>query len=71
VDGEKLARLRYAKGYTLRELAERAGVSFFTIWSIEQGRTKRPHPGTLMKLAHALAVEPEELLPGEMGKAAA
>jgi transcriptional regulator with XRE-family HTH domain len=62
MDGEKLAKLRYAKGHTLRSLAERSGVAFYTIWAIEQGRTKRPHPGTLSKLADALGVAPEELL---------
>ena len=62
MDGEKLARLRYARGHSLRSLAEQSGVAFYTIWAIEQGRTKRPHPGTLHKLADALGVDSEELL---------
>lgn len=73
MDGEKLKYWRYARGHSLRDLAELAGVAFYTIWSIEQGRTVRPHPGTLQKLAAALNIEPRELMPDlpETGKAAA
>lgn len=62
MDGTKVQRLRYAQGLTLRDLAKRAGVAFYTIWSIEADRTNRPHPSTLKKLAAALGVEPRELL---------
>ncbi len=62
MDADKLARLRYAKGYSLRALGARSGVGFHTIWAIEQGQRKRPHPGTLTKLAAALGVAPEELV---------
>lgn len=73
MDGEKLKYWRYARGHTLRELADRADVAFYTIWSIEQGRTQRPHPATLQKLAAALEIDPRELMPDgpETGKAAA
>ena len=76
MDGRALARLRYERGYALRELAERAGVSYYTIWMIEQGKRDRPHPSTLAKLARALGVEPTVLMAPEeendgMGKAAA
>ncbi len=45
MDADKLARLRYAKGYSLRALAARSGLDFHTIWAIEQGKRKAPPPG--------------------------
>jgi transcriptional regulator with XRE-family HTH domain len=44
----------------LRELEEKSGVSYNTIWRIEAGR-QGAHPRTLRKLAEALGVEPAEL----------
>jgi transcriptional regulator with XRE-family HTH domain len=45
----------------LRELEERSGVSYNTIWRIEDGR-QGAHPRTVRRLAAALDVEPSELL---------
>jgi transcriptional regulator with XRE-family HTH domain len=48
---------------TQRQLAVRAGISQITVVTIErQKRVERFHPTTLMKLAAALEVDPEELL---------
>jgi transcriptional regulator with XRE-family HTH domain len=48
----------------LRVLAEISGVSYDTINKLELGR--RPaHASTIRKLAHALDVEPRELMKGE------
>ena len=49
--------------WTQVRLAEEAGISPTTVSGIENGRIPRPHFGTLRKLAVALGVEPEELLP--------
>jgi transcriptional regulator with XRE-family HTH domain len=49
--------------WTQLRLAEEAGISPTTVSGIESGRISRPHFGTLRKLAVALGVEPEELLP--------
>lgn len=49
--------------WTQVRLAEEAGVSPTTVSGIENGRISRPHFGTMRKLAVALGVEPEELLP--------
>ena len=49
--------------WTQVRLAEAAGVSPTTVSGIENGRITRPHFGTVRKLAVALKVEPEELLP--------
>ena len=49
--------------WTQVRLAEEAGVSPTTVSGIENGRISRPHFGTVRKLAVALGVEPEDLLP--------
>jgi transcriptional regulator with XRE-family HTH domain len=45
-----------------------AGVSPTTVSGIENGRISRPHFGTMRKLAIALEVEPEDLLPRPGGR---
>jgi len=44
-----------------QELEERSGVSYNTIWRLEDGR-QGAHPRTVRKLAEALGVEPSELV---------
>ena len=61
---ERLKELRKERVLSLRELEERSGVSYNTIWRIEDGR-QGAHPRTLRKLAEALGVEPRELIEGE------
>jgi HTH-type transcriptional regulator, competence development regulator len=61
VDVERLKELRRERVLSLRELEERSGVSYNTIWRIEDGR-QGAHPRTVRKLAEALGVEPSELL---------
>jgi transcriptional regulator with XRE-family HTH domain len=64
VNGDQLRRLRAQNALTLRALAEISGVSYDTINKLELGR--RPaHASTIRKLAHALGVEPSELMKGE------
>jgi transcriptional regulator with XRE-family HTH domain len=64
IDGDMLRRLRAENALTLRALAEISGVSYDTINKLELGR--RPaHASTIRKLAHALDVEPRELMKGE------
>ena len=55
--------LRESRMWTQVRLAEEAGVSPTTVSGIENGRISRPHFGTVRKLALALKVEPEDLLP--------
>ncbi len=61
VNVERLRELRREQVLSLRELEEKSGVSYNTIWRIEDGR-QGAHPRTLRKLAEALGVEPSELL---------
>jgi transcriptional regulator with XRE-family HTH domain len=61
VNVTKVKQLRTERVMSLRELAERAGVSKDTIWRLESGTSTNAHPSTIRKLAKALEVEPKEL----------
>jgi transcriptional regulator with XRE-family HTH domain len=61
VNVERLKELRRGRVLSLRELEERSGVSYNTIWRLEDGR-QGAHPRTVRKLAEALGVEPADLL---------
>ena len=61
VNVERLRELRRERVLSLRELEERSGVSYNTIWRIEDGR-QGAHPRTVRKLAEALGVKPSELI---------
>lgn len=58
-----LIRIRRSRMWTQGRLAEEAGLSPTTVSGIESGRILRPHFGTVRKLAEALGVAPEHLLP--------
>ena len=58
---ERLKELRRERVLFLRELEQMSGVSYNTIWRLEDGR-QGAHPRTLRKLAEALGVEPKELI---------
>jgi transcriptional regulator with XRE-family HTH domain len=58
---ERLKELRRERVLSLRELEERSGVSYNTIWRIEDGR-QGAHPRTIRRLAEALGVQPSELI---------
>jgi transcriptional regulator with XRE-family HTH domain len=61
VNVQRLRALRQQRVLTLRELEERSGVAYNTIWHLENGK-RGAQPRTLRKLAGALGVEPEELV---------
>ena len=58
---EKLRELRRLRVLTLRELEEESGVSYNTIWRLENGY-RQARPSTIRKLAAALGVEASELV---------
>lgn len=58
---ERLKELRRERVLSLRELGQKSGISYNTIWRIEDGR-QGAHPRTIRKLADALEVEPSELV---------
>ena len=59
--------IRKSKGYTLRQLAELSGVSYFQIQSIETGRIKLENISVknFMALCKALEVDPWEIYGGK------
>jgi transcriptional regulator with XRE-family HTH domain len=61
VNVERLKDLRRERVLSLRELEEVSGVSYNTIWRLEDGR-QGAHPKTVRKLAEALGVQPSELI---------
>jgi transcriptional regulator with XRE-family HTH domain len=64
---DKLRKLRRLRVLTLRELEEESGVSYNTIWRLENGH-RQARPSTIRKLATALGVDPAELvIAGEGG----
>lgn len=60
-DGNVLRDLRIRKGWTLKALSDRSGVSERAIQDIETGVTTQPRPNTMQWLAQALGVSPELL----------
>ena len=61
IDAAALRRLREGQPLTVRELAERSGVSYNTVTMLEN-RHRILNPSTVRKLAVALGVEPRELM---------
>lgn len=59
--GDRLARLRRAKGFSKTDLADRLGVTVTSICYWEQGRS-RPRLARLQALAEILGTSPTELL---------
>lgn len=59
--GDRLARLRQAKGYSKTDIAGRLGVTVTSICYWEQGRS-RPRLARLQALADLLGTSPTELL---------
>jgi transcriptional regulator with XRE-family HTH domain len=57
----RLKELRTKQFLSIRELAEKAGVSPTTVAEIES-KGRDAHPRTVRKLADALGVAPDELL---------
>lgn len=64
---KRLRQLRHERVLSMRELEEKSGVSYNTIYRLENGITGG-QPRTIRKLARALGVDAVELVKtGEMG----
>jgi len=61
---QRVRDIRYAKGWGPDELASRAEISRTALYQIENGKTGLPRAGTLRRIAVALEVPMEDLLPG-------
>jgi transcriptional regulator with XRE-family HTH domain len=64
VNVARLRELRRQQVLSMRELEERSGVSYNTIWRLENGLTGA-QPRTIRRLAEVLGVDPVELVKGE------
>jgi transcriptional regulator with XRE-family HTH domain len=61
VNVQRLKELRRQRVLSMRELEEMSGVSYNTIWRLENGLTGA-QPRTIRKIAEVLGVEPAELI---------
>ena len=59
--GKRVRRLREAKGWTIEQMGEAAGMNELQVGHIERGASD-PKLSTILKLAKGLGVRPEELL---------
>ena len=57
----RLRELRHQRVLSMRELEERSGVSYNTIWRLETGKTGA-QPRTIRRIATALGVDPADLV---------
>ena len=64
--GEKIKALREEKGYTLDELAQRAGSSKSYVWELENRNPPRPSAEKLAKIAGALEVTMDYFIDDEI-----
>jgi transcriptional regulator with XRE-family HTH domain len=64
VNIQRFRELRRQKVLSMRELEEMSGVSYNTIWRLENGITGA-QPRTIRKIAQVLGVDPAELVKGE------
>lgn len=63
--GQKVRKLRQAKGWSLRDLAPKVGVGFTYLSKVETGRLdfgEYPGEGLIRKLAKVLGADQDELL---------
>jgi len=59
---KNLARFRKQKGLTQEALARKADISYHTLVKLENGGTRNPKIGTVVKLAEALGIGLDELV---------
>ena len=60
--GSYIQKLRNEREWNVRQLADKAGVSYKTLSKLELGRITPRKPDILMKVAHTLDVHPDRLL---------
>jgi transcriptional regulator with XRE-family HTH domain len=59
--GLKIKELRTERGWTQKELGRRSGIVRESISAVEIGKSRKPSGETLIKLARAFGIRPEEL----------
>lgn len=61
---ENVKRLRKERGFTLRELAAKSGLTFGAIGNIERGVIDDPMISTVIRLAKAFEISIDEIVGG-------
>ena len=56
VDTTRMRELRDARGLSLQDVADRAGIAKSHVWQIEQGKSANPTIATTVGIARALGV---------------
>jgi len=59
----ELAKFRRIAGFSQQKLADKSGVDIAVISRLERGLKREPSYQTVIRLARALHLEPEELIP--------
>ena len=66
--GGRLKAARVARGLTLAELADRAGMNMYSVAKIENGKKPNPTWDSVLRLCRVLGITPNELVgDGELG----
>lgn len=55
--GRRVVRLRKARKWTQKQLADESGVPLRTLQNIEADKSQKPHKGTILALNSALGIE--------------
>ncbi len=63
---KNVKKFRKIKGWTQQRLAEKAGLSYTAITTLEQGIAKQPTIQTIIKLADAFEITIDELVGRKM-----
>lgn len=63
--GERLAKLRQSRGWSLSDLARETGISRSYLYELEAGRRKNPTQSVLQRLSDALGSDLSDLVKGE------
>lgn len=66
--GQRIKELTKERGITLKELAEKSGVSYNTIYSITKRDSNRVQGEILQRVSAALDVSPSELIGTDVKK---
>ena len=62
-DGKKITSLRQEKGWSMARLAQQAKISQPSLWALEHQKTKKPKADTMMRIAAALGVPLQQIMP--------
>ena len=62
VQRELVIKARYDKGYSVQQVAAKAGISRQTVYDIESGRSKGNNADTVRRLCQVLELQPSAVI---------